>query len=105
MDIFCKIINKETPAEVVYEDENIIAFLDLHPVRPGHFLVVPKTHSTNLIDISDEEFSRLMLCAKKLAKEQIKKLGVTGFTIIVNNGIESRQVVFHTHVHVIPSLK
>ncbi|VEU59694.1 histidine triad protein HinT [Mesomycoplasma neurolyticum] len=101
--LFLKIINKELPAEIIYEDEKIIAFLDKFPVTNGHFLVVPKNYSRNLITISDDDLSYLMIKARELALIQIKKLNVKGFRLIVNNEPESKQVVFHTHVHIIPS--
>lgn len=104
MTIFTKIINKEIPAKILYEDERVIAFYDINPKRPGHFLVIPKNHSTNMIDVSDEDLSYLMLKARELAVKEIKKLNVSGFNIEVNNGKEAGQEVFHTHVHVIPSL-
>lgn len=105
MDIFQKIINKEIPANIFYEDERVIAFYDIKPERPGHFLVVPKSHSTNFYDISDEDLKYLIVIARDLAVKKTKELGVDGFNIKVNNGANVGQEVFRTHIHVIPSDK
>lgn len=105
MDIFCKIINNEIKSEIIYEDDKAIAFMDIEPKKPGHFLVVPKKHSTNLMDINDDDLSYIVIKAKNLAKKKIKEMGVSGYTMIVNNGEKSSQVVFHTHIHIIPSIE
>ena len=103
MDIFQKIINKEIPATIIYEDDSFIAFIDINPKTPGHFLVVPKVFSKNLFDITDEVLSELILKARELAKSKVKELNVSGFTLTINNGEKSGQEVFRTHVHIIPS--
>lgn len=105
MTIFTKIINKEIPAKILYEDERVMAFYDINPTRPGHFLVIPKVHSTNLIDINNDDLSYLMAKARELAVAEINKMGVSGFNLWVNNGKEAGQEVFHTHIHIIPTLK
>lgn len=105
MTIFQKIINKEIPAKILYEDEMVLAFYDIKPERPGHFLVIPKMHSTNFYDISDEQLANLIIKARELAIKVTKELGVEGFNIKVNNGANVGQEVFHTHIHVIPSDK
>jgi len=105
MDIFKKIIDGEIPSDKIYEDSKVIAIKDINPINPGHFLVIPKKHSTNLIDINDEEFVYLMTKAKELAKQTIKEMNVSGFKLQINNGKESGQEVFRTHVHIIPSTK
>lgn len=103
--IFQQIIDKEIPAKILFENKRIIAFYDIKPVQPGHFLVVPKVYSRNLITIKERELFYLFKMARKLAIKETKKLGVNGFKIHVNNEAESDQIVFHTHVHVIPSPK
>ena len=105
MSIFNKIILKEIPADIIYEDEKVIAFKDIRPVRPGHFLVVPKLMSENLIDIDDETLSYLMIKARELAVKVIKEMNVSGFNLQVNNSKEAGQEVFHTHIHIIPTIK
>lgn len=103
MDIFQKIIDKEILSEIIYEDNNFIAFMDINPITNGHFLVVPKEISVNLLDITDKTLSNLMLKARELAKVQIEKLNVSGFKLVVNNGAEAGQEIMRTHVHIIPS--
>lgn len=103
--LFIDIINKKSPAKILFENKRIIAFYDLYPKEEGHFLVVPKKYSRNLKTIKNKDLSYLILMAKKLAKKEIKKLGVDGFRLIVNSEKSSKQVIFHTHVHIIPSPK
>lgn len=105
MSIFNKIISKEIPAKIIYEDENVIAFYDIKPVRPGHFLVVPKNMSTNLFDISEKDLQILISKARELAIKITSEMNVSGFNLTINNGSEAGQEVFHTHIHIIPSLK
>lgn len=102
--IFQQIINKEIPSKIYYEDDVVISIYDINPRRPGHILVIPKKLSINLIDIDDNTFSYLMLKAKELAIKLIKEMNVSGFNFIVNNGKNAKQEVFHTHIHIIPSL-
>lgn len=101
-DIFLKIINREIPANILYEDEKCIAFYDIHPEQPGHFLVVPKRLSKTILETTDEEASHLIKIAKKLAKENIIDKNIEGFKLKVNSGKSAGQEVFHTHIHVIP---
>ncbi|AWX69632.1 histidine triad protein HinT [[Mycoplasma] anseris] len=101
-DIFQRIIDREIPATIIYEDKEVIAFNDIKPVNKGHFLVVPKVFSENLYDIEDEELSYLILKARELALETMKKLNATGFKLIVNNNSSAGQEIFRTHIHIIP---
>lgn len=102
MCIFCDIINKKIPADIVYEDENLIAFLDIAPIHSGHTLIIPKKHSNNFIN--DNEFnSKALLLASKIAN--ILKKEYEGINILMNTGSVAGQEVFHTHLHVIPRIK
>lgn len=103
--IFQKIIDREAPAEIIYEDEIVIVIYDAFPVEPGHFLVIPKKFSVNLIDIDEQTFLYCMSIARKIAKEKIKEWKVDGFRLIINNGKNAKQVVFHTHIHIVPAKK
>jgi len=105
MDIFEKIIKREIPSDIIFEDDKVIAIKDINPINPGHFLVIPKIHSTNLIDIKEEELTYLFIKARELAVKTIGEMNVSGFKLQVNNGKESGQEVFRTHVHIIPSKK
>ncbi|MCE9643773.1 HIT family protein [Candidatus Parcubacteria bacterium] len=99
--IFCKILTGDIPSLKVYEDESTYAFLDIHPVNTGHILVIPKRHSRNILDISDEDLASLTATAKKAAQALIST-GAEGVNIITNNEKPAGQVVFHTHWHIVP---
>ena len=99
--IFTKIINREIPADIFYEDEKYIAILDIAPIRDGHILVIPKKEVDYIFDLSDEEYLDLMICSKKIAlilenklKEKLNILRIA----IVTEGLQ----VPHVHVHLIP---
>lgn len=100
--IFCKIISKEIPADIIYEDDNILAFVDMHPVTRGHALVVPKNHSQDLISAEDADLSAAMPGLKKVAAAVVKATGAAGFNLHVNTGKVAGQAIFHTHFHIIP---
>ncbi|OGE90458.1 MAG: hypothetical protein A2722_03030 [Candidatus Doudnabacteria bacterium RIFCSPHIGHO2_01_FULL_50_11] len=102
--IFCKIISGHLPAHKVYEDEKILAFLDINPVNPGHTLVVPKRHFESMIDADDGTLSELTRIAKRLGGAMMKGLDAQGFNLGVNNGAAAGQVVFHVHYHLIPRM-
>ena len=98
--IFCKIINGQVPSEKVYEDEEILAFKDIHPAAPIHVLIIPKKHIATLMDIKEED-SSLMGKIIKTAKLIAKQLGIEekGFRLIANCGPDSGQEVMHIHFH------
>lgn len=97
--IFCKIIAGKIPSNTLYEDDDVIAFHDIHPIAKVHFLMVPKLHVASLIECESQHqalLGKLLLLAPKLAKSQ----GLAGFRTMVNTGEEGGQEVFHLHVHV-----
>jgi len=100
--IFCKIASGEIPAEKIYENEKVVAFLDISPVNPGHTLVIPKTHHENLVDTEDGLLCEIILTVKKLAPVIMKAVGAAGYNLGVNSGSAAGQVVFHTHFHIMP---
>ncbi|MBR9675490.1 HIT family protein [Candidatus Woesearchaeota archaeon] len=100
--LFCKIISGEIPSHKVYEDEKVFAFLDINPVNKGHVLVVPKNHSTDLVECSDEDLCSCMSAAKKIGSKQLEALGAKGFNTLINTRPASGQIIYHTHIHVIP---
>ena len=100
--IFCKIIRKEIPAQVVYDNDLTMAFLDITPVNPGHVLVVPKAHYDDLLTTPEETLREVMAVAQKIAKAAVKGLHAPAFNVAVNNGRAAGQVVSHMHLHVIP---
>ena len=100
--IFCQIIRKEAPASIVYEDEQVVAFLSNRPVNEGHTLVVPKKHYENIYDIPEEEAAYLFKIVKRVAHAVKDATGAEGIRIVQNNGEAAGQVIFHLHVHIIP---
>jgi histidine triad (HIT) family protein len=98
--IFCKIVRHEIPAQIVYEDDDVVAFKDLNPVAPVHILVIPKKHISELKAISDEDrelMGKLMVVIGKLAREN--STDDEGFRLVVNQGEQAGQSVFHLHFH------
>lgn len=100
--LFCKIAKGDIPSEKVYEDGETFAFLDIHPVNPGHTLVIPKAHARNIFDIDAQAFSELMKRAKAISKAVKEGLGADGVNLAMNNDAAAGQLVFHAHIHVIP---
>ncbi|MBT7553464.1 HIT family protein [bacterium] len=100
--LFCKIINKEIPAKVIYEDDKYLAFLDIDPVSLGHTLVIPKKHADNFTVLSDQEAADLSAVIHKLAPKIIKILKADAYNLGLNNGLVSGQIIEHVHWHIIP---
>lgn len=103
--IFCKIVNGEMPSRKVFEDEKVVAFEDINPVAPIHFLLIPKQHIRSLLSLSDDDkdlASHLLLTAKKLGKEYC---GNNGFRVVTNIGNDGGQEVKHLHFHIIGGRK
>ena len=100
--IFCKIIRKEIPANVVYENGRSLAFLDIKPVNPGHVLVIPKDHHPDFASTPDDLLADIAVVAKKMAAAVLQATGAPAFNIGVNNGRVAGQLVDHMHLHVMP---
>ncbi len=100
--IFCEIASKDAEAEVIFENENFVAFLDINPVNYGHTLVVPKKHFDNFLTIPTDDLSELTKITQYLAGAVKRALKADGFNIISNNGNSAGQSVFHFHYHIIP---
>jgi len=98
--IFCKIIAGEIPSYKIYENEEILAFLDINPVNPGHVLIIPKVHTLNMMTISNDVLIKILDKAKDIANILKNKMNADGFTLVQNNGVA--QDVKHFHLHVIP---
>ena len=103
--IFCKIVAGQIPSTKVYEDEKVLAFLDIAPVNVGHTLVIPKKHYANLEDVPEAELCEVMKVVKKVGLALKKGLGVTGYNISENNDPIAGQIVAHLHFHVIPRVQ
>jgi histidine triad (HIT) family protein len=100
--LFCKIVAKEIPASVVYEDDFSLAFLDIRPVNIGHTLLLPKEHYENIFDLSEELIAKLAVVSKKLAVAIKGGLVADGINITSNNNPAAGQLIFHAHTHIIP---
>ena len=100
--IFCKILAGEIPASKVYEDEQVLAFLDISQVTPGHTLVVPKEHYRNLLEMDATSASQLFAKIPVIAQKVMKATQAEGMNIIANCEEVAGQTVFHTHVHLVP---
>ena len=103
--IFCKILAGEIPSTAVYEDDDFKAILDVSPAARGHVIILPKNHAANIYELSDEDASKIMVVAKKIATAIEKAYHCDGVNILQNNGEAAGQTVFHLHVHVIPRFK
>jgi histidine triad (HIT) family protein len=100
--IFCKIARKQAPASLVYEDEKVMAFLDIRPLNEGHTLVIPKEHYETIFEIPEELIAHLHKIVKRTALAVKKATEADGISIIQQNGKAANQEVSHLHVHVIP---
>jgi histidine triad (HIT) family protein len=100
--IFCKLIKKEIPSIVLYENNDTIAFLDIFPISQGHTIVIPKKHYTNLETIPIKILYAVMKAVKIVSNLIYKNLNINGYNIIQNNFEAAGQVINHFHVHIIP---
>ncbi len=100
--IFCKIIKGDIPCYKVYEDDNVLAFLDIKPLSKGHVLVLPKSHYENIYDIPLEQLCNIQRVVKMLAEKINREYKPLGMVINQNNGIKAGQTIFHYHVHIKP---
>jgi histidine triad (HIT) family protein len=100
--VFTRIIRREAPAEIVFETERVIAFLDHYPSSPGHTLVVPKVEVPNFEDVPPEDATALVLAVQRVARAVTQAMATPHYNLRVNNGRAAGQVVFHVHVHIMP---
>lgn len=100
--IFCKIVAGEIPATKVYEDADVLAFMDIGPIVKGHTLVIPKQHFDPLTATPEPVLAKLMAVVKKIAAAQMSGLRADGVNVMQANGVAAGQVVPHLHFHVIP---
>jgi histidine triad (HIT) family protein len=100
--IFCKIVAGELPATIVDEDERTIAFMDIAPATRGHALVIPRTHSRDIIEATPEDLAATIVAAQRLSRRVHDRLGADGVNLLNSCGAAAWQTVFHLHIHVIP---
>ncbi len=100
--IFCKIVAGDLPATIVDQDEHTLAFMDINPATRGHALVIPRTHTQDLLSIEESELEAVAVAAQRLARRAKQRLGADGVNVINSCGAAAWQTVFHFHLHVIP---
>jgi len=100
--LFCKIAAKEFPSTVVYEDDAVIAVMDIKPVNPGHVLVIPKRHSVDLLDVDPETLAKTSVAVQRVARAVKQATHAEGINLAQNSGAVAGQVIMHLHFHVIP---
>lgn len=103
--LFCKIVRGEIPSHKVYEDNETLAFLDIHPSSTGHTLIVPKAHATNIFDITPESWGAVAETARVVSKVLERALEADGINLMMNNREHAGQVIDHPHIHLIPRFK
>ncbi|WP_028307604.1 histidine triad nucleotide-binding protein [Desulfitibacter alkalitolerans] len=104
--IFCKIINKEIPSTIVYEDDEVLAFNDINPQAPIHILIIPKKHISDMTEVTEEDIGligKIHLAAVKIAKQ--KGFAEKGFRLVNNCKADGGQIVFHLHYHLMAGKK
>jgi histidine triad (HIT) family protein len=102
--IFSKILRGDIPCHRVYEDDHVLAFLDINPIAHGHVLVIPKEVATTLDQLSDEAAAAIGRVLPRLSRAVLAVTGATAFNVLQNNGAAAHQAVFHVHFHIIPKL-
>lgn len=100
--VFCRVVAGELPSYKVYEDDWVLAMLDIHPVGKGHTLVIPKQHFENVLDIDEDLMLHIYRVAKKVAEAQKRALNPAGISVTQNSGAAAGQIIFHFHTHVMP---
>ena len=100
--IFCKIIAGEVPGHVVYENEHVLAFLDISQTTEGHTLIIPKVHRIDIFEMEASDMEQVFSVVPKIARALLTTFNCSGINIVSNNGKSAGQSVFHYHVHLIP---
>ncbi len=100
--IFCGIVAGELPAQIVDEDEQTVAFMDINPASRGHALVIPRRHARDLLEVEPDELAATAQAAQRLARRMAERLHPDGVNLLNSCGAAAWQTVFHLHIHVIP---
>lgn len=103
--IFCGIVAGEVASTTIAQNERAVAFMDINPVTPGHALVVPRVHATDLLDVAAEDLAACVRLAQEVAERAKDRLGADGINLLNCSGVAAWQTVFHFHVHVVPRYK
>ena len=99
--VFCKMVAGQIPAAKIYEDEAVLAFLDIGPISDGHALVIPKQHFEKLHDCPSQLLAQISSCLGKVAKAVVEAMDFEGYNVLCNNGRAAGQIVAHVHFHII----
>ncbi len=103
--IFCRIVKKDIPSSLVYEDDTFFAFLDTNPINPGHVLVIPKRHYESFLVLPKSVLEKYLGVVQRVAQAVSLALDAEGFNVIQNNGKVAGQSVFHVHFHIVPRFR
>ena len=102
--VFDRILSGEIPSHKLYEDDHVLAFLDVFPLSPGHALLIPKERCAHLHELSEEAGAAIGRVLPRLARAVVEATGATAYNVLQNNGSEAHQAVFHVHFHIIPRM-
>lgn len=100
--LFCKIVKGEIDSAKIWEDEKVLAFLDVNPLTKGHCLIIPKEHYENIFDMNEDVLKKILGLAKDLSGKMRENLNATGVNLVNASGKDAEQSVFHFHLHVVP---
>jgi histidine triad (HIT) family protein len=100
--VFCKIVFKEIPSEILYENELAIAVLDINPINFGHTLILPRQHCKDFLDLPEDTYTSILQATKVVTQALVQSLKLEGYNIFTNNGQIAGQSVFHFHLHITP---
>ncbi len=100
--IFCKIIEKQIPAEILFEDDQVMAVLDINPINYGHTLIIPKIHCRDFLALPEESYMSVLHAAKIITNALVIQFNLEGYNLFSNNGSIAGQSVFHFHLHITP---
>jgi histidine triad (HIT) family protein len=100
--VFCRIVARDLPAEILWEDDRVVSILDINPIHFGHALVFPRHHSRDLLALRDEDLHAVLKATQVVADALVRGLQLEGFNVFSNNGRVAGQSVFHFHMHITP---
>ncbi len=100
--VFCRDVVRDRKASIVYENDSVVAFMDIAPVEPGHVLVIPRDHYANIMDIEEQAYVEVHRVTRMISPAVVRAVGADAVNIGQNNGACANQRVFHYHVHIIP---
>lgn len=103
--VFCNIITRKLPAEILYENDDALCILDINPIHYGHSLVIPKRHCRDFLELAPESFPGMMEAMQVVSNALVRSLDLEGYNIFTNNGAIAGQSVFHFHIHITPRYK